>query len=146
MIFRNCAGGVVFYANQVFLLKNEKNESVLPKGKIRDGLSPHDAALKRVKIETGVDAEILSNAGETCYEFFSISRKQPVCNQITWFIMHTRSKDFKANKEIGFKDGGFFPIDVAMDMITYSQDKSLVNLSYKKYKEIMREKREEKAV
>ena len=31
MIFRNCAGGVVFYANQVFLLKNEKNEWVLPK-------------------------------------------------------------------------------------------------------------------
>lgn len=146
MIFRNCAGGVVFYANQVFLLKNEKNEWVLPKGKIRNNVTSLDAALGRVKIETGIDAEVLSNAGETCYEFFSISRKQPVCNQITWYIMHAKSKDFEINKEMGFKEGGFYLIDEALDMISYSQDQSLVNLSYKKYKDIMKEKKEEVAV
>mgnify|MGYP000861813728 CR=1 FL=1 len=142
MIFRNCAGGVVFYANQVFLLKNEKDEWVLPKGKIRNNVTSLDAALSRVEIETGIDAEVLSNAGETCYEFFSISRKQPVCNQITWYIMHAKSKDFEINKELGFKEGGFYPIDEAIDMISYSQDQSLVNLSYKKYKEIMKLKKE----
>ena len=143
MIFRNCAGGVVFYANQVFLLKNEKDEWVLPKGKIRNNVTSLDAALSRVEIETGIDAEVLSNAGETCYEFFSISRKQPVCNQITWYIMHAKSKDFEINKELGFKEGGFYPIDEAMNMISYSQDQSLVNLSYKKYKQIMKFKKEE---
>lgn len=142
MIFRNCAGGVVFYANQVFLLKNEKDEWVLPKGKIRNNVTSLDAALSRVEIETGIDAEVLSNAGETCYEFFSISRKQPVCNQITWYIMHAKSKEYEINKELGFKEGGFYPIDKAIDMISYSQDQSLVNLSYKKYKEIMKLKKE----
>ncbi|SDK59369.1 NUDIX hydrolase [Natronincola ferrireducens] len=146
MIFRNCAGGVVFYANQVFLLKNEKNEWVLPKGKIRNDETSIDAALSRVKIETGIDAEILSTAGETCYEFFSISRKQPVCNQITWYIMATKGKEFQLNKNMNFKEGGFYCIDEAIEMITYSQDKSLVNLSYKKYKEMMKEKKEKVAV
>ncbi len=146
MIVRNCAGGIVFYANQVFLLKNDKNEWVLPKGKIRNLDSSVDAAKNRVKVETGLDADILSTAGETSYEFFSISRKQPVCNQITWYIMTTKKKDFRINKKLGFKDGGFYTIDKALDMITYSQDQSLVNLSYKKYKELMKSKKEQLAI
>lgn len=138
MIFRNCAGGVVFYANQVFIFKNEKNEWVLPKGVIRnEGLS-RDVALCRVKVEAGIDAEILSTAGDTSYEFYSVTRKQPVCNKIIWYIMHAQTKACQPNKELGFKEGGFYTIDKALEMITYSQDKSLVNLSYKKYKEMMK--------
>jgi len=140
MLYRNCAGGVVFYANQVFVFKNEKNEWVLPKGVIRNGELPWDVALRRVKVEAGINAEIVSSAGGTSYEFFSISRKQPVCNEISWYIMSSASKDFLINKELGFKDGGFYPVDKALNMITYSQDRSLVSLSYKKYKELMKEK------
>lgn len=140
MIVRNCAGGVVFYANQVFILKNEKGEWVLPKGKIRDDELAADTASYRVEIEAGLNAEILSTAGETCYEFFSVSRQQPVCNQIVWYIMNALTKEFQINKEEGFLDGGFFPIDEAIDIITYSQDRSLVSLSYRKYKEMMKEK------
>ncbi len=146
MIVRKCAGGVIFYANQVFLLKNEKNEWVLPKGKIRNCDSSVDAAINRVKIETGLNSEIISTAGETSYEFFSISRKQPVCNQITWYIMTTKNKEFQINKDLGFKDGGFFTIDEAIDIITYSQDQSLVSLSYGKYKEMMKTKKEKIAI
>ncbi len=140
MLYRNCAGGVVFYANQVFIFKNEKSEWVLPKGVIRNGELPWDVALRRVEVEAGINAEIVSSAGGTSYEFFSISRKQPVCNEISWYIMSSPSKDFSINKEMGFKDGGFYPVDKAISMITYSQDRSLVNLSYKKYKELMKEK------
>lgn len=139
MLFRNCAGGVVFYANQVFIFKNEKNEWVLPKGVIRNNNLSRDVALNRVKTEAGVDAEILSTGGDTSYEFYSVSRKKPVCNQITWYIMHAKTKKIEVNKDLGFKEGGFYTIDKALDMITYSQDKSLVNLSYKKYKKMMKE-------
>lgn len=140
MLFRNCAGGVVFYANKVFILKNEKNEWVLPKGMIRNESFSRDVALERVKIEADIDAEILSTAGETSYEFYSVTRKQPVCNQITWYIMNAKTKKFEVNKQLGFKEGGFYTIDKALEMITYSQDKSLVNLSYTKYKKMMRRK------
>ena len=140
MIVRNCAGGVVFYANQVFILKNDKNEWVLPKGKIRNDEPAADTAYNRIDIEAGLEAEILSTAGETCYEFFSVTRKQPVCNQIVWYIMNAKSKEFQVNEREGFVDGGFYPIDEAIDKITYSQDRSLISLSYRKYKEMMKEK------
>jgi ADP-ribose pyrophosphatase YjhB (NUDIX family) len=133
VIVRNCAGGVVFNENRVFILKNDKDEWVLPKGKIRNGSLPTETAISRVKYETGVDANIVSTAGETSYEFFSLSRKQEVYNSIIWYIMEAESDNYKVNNEEGFKDGGFYPVDQAINMITYSQDKSLVNLSYKKY-------------
>lgn len=133
MIVRNCAGGVVFHKEKVFILKNEKGEWVLPKGKIRNDSLPTDTALNRVNYEGGIDARIISTAGETSYEFFSLSRKQPVCNVINWYIMEDPVGKYKVNMEEGFSDGGFFTIKEALQKITYSQDKSLVNLSFKKY-------------
>lgn len=136
MLIRNCAGGVVFNEDKVFLLKNEKEEWVLPKGIIRNGDMPHEVAVSRVKLETGVSAEIISTAGQTNYEFFSFKRRKPVCNKITWYIMKALNDDYAVSHEEGFQDGGYFDIDVALDKITYSQDKSLVKLSYDKFKEM----------
>lgn len=136
MIVRNCAGGVVFNGDKVLILKNHKNEWVLPKGKIRNDSLPIETAISRVQHETGVDANIISTAGETSYEFFSLSRKQAVCNIIIWYVMESQSDHYNINKEEGFIEGGFYPIDQAVEMITYSQDKSLVSLSYKKYLEM----------
>lgn len=133
MIVRNCAGGVVFNKDKVLILKNDKNEWILPKGKIRNGSLPIETAIDRVKYETGVDANIVSTAGETSYEFFSLSRKQSVCNIIIWYVMESLNEHCNINKKESFRDGGFYPVDKAIEMITYSQDRSLVSLSYKKY-------------
>lgn len=135
MLIRNCAGGVVFNEGKVLLLKNEKDEWILPKGKIVNNQKAPDTALGRVEYEAGVNAKIVSPAGETAYEFFSITRNAPVCNKITWYIMESEDPIYNVNKDEGFKDGGFFKIEDAMDMITYSQDKSLVSLSFKRYEE-----------
>lgn len=133
MIFRSCAGGVVFHDDKVFIMQNDKSEWVLPKGKIRDGFLASETAIERVKEEAGLDVEIISTAGETNYEFYSFSRHQPVCNEITWFIMESKDTKFVVNEDYGILNAGFYNIDEAIDMITYSQDKSLVSLSYKKF-------------
>lgn len=135
MLIRDCAGGVVFKGDNVFILKNEKGEWVLPKGVIRNNELPIDVAIRRVCAETGLKSvEVLSTAGETSYEFYSVTRQRPVFNKIIWYLMTTADEEFNISKEDGFVDGGFYPIDKALEMITYSQDKSLVNVSYFKYK------------
>lgn len=136
MLFRQCAGGIVFYKDKVFLLKNEKNEWVFPKGVMRNGTYATDVALARVKEEIGVDAQIIAPVGETSYEFYSLTRKQPVCNQINWFLMETPVGEYHVNTELGFKDGGYFNIIEALQRVTYSQDKSLLNIAYRKLKEM----------
>jgi len=136
MIVRNCAGGVVFCEDKVFLLKNEKGEWVFPKGVIRNGELPAEIAVKKVMDEGGIIAEIISTGGDTSYEFYSISRQRPVCNRITWFVMRTGSDRFNILEKEKFIDGGFFVVEHALQLVTYSQDKALLNLSYKKYREL----------
>jgi 8-oxo-dGTP pyrophosphatase MutT (NUDIX family) len=136
MVVRNCAGGIVFCGNKVFLLKNEKGEWVFPKGIIRSGEISSEVALRRVREEADIASEIISTAGHTNYEFFSVTRQKPVCNKIIWYIMKSNNNYFKITNKEKFQDGGYFEIEEAMKLVTYSQDKALLNLSYKKYKEI----------
>lgn len=134
MLVRNCSGGVVFHGEKVLLLLNEKNEWIFPKGVIRSGDTAEQVALRRIKLEAGVDAKIVSPAGRTNYEFYSISRQRPVCNKINWFIMVADLDIVTPNAAQNFSDGGFFTIEEAMRKVTYSQDKSLLAVSYQKYK------------
>ncbi len=136
MIVRNCAGGIVFFEDKVFLLKNEKDEWVFPKGVMHNGDLPAEVAQKRVLDEGGIIAYIVSVAGDTSYEFYSVTRQKPICNKITWFVMKADSEKFNISEKEKFQDGGFYNIEDALNMVTYSQDKALLNLSYKKYKEI----------
>lgn len=137
MLLRNCAGGVVFSGNKVFLLENEKGEWVFPKGVIKNGELQSEVALNRVKEEGGIEATIISPAGRTNYEFFSVTRQQPVCNRITWFIMMSTDENYSIGEPGKFKRAGFFTIEEAMEKITYSQDRSLLYVSYMKYKELV---------
>lgn len=41
----------------------------------------------------------------------------------------------EANREEGFSEGGFFPYEQALDLITYSQDRSLLSFSHKRLME-----------
>lgn len=136
MLVRNCAGGLVFCGNKVFLLKNEKGEWVFPKGVIRSGELSSEVALRRLKEEADIASEIISTAGHTNYEFFSVTRQKPVCNKIIWYIMRSNNNYFKMNEEEKTTGGGYFEIEEAMKLVTYSQDKALLNLSFRKYKEI----------
>ena len=117
MILRRCAGGVVFYANKVLLVKNDRNEWTLPKGKIGENELPNEIAPAKVKKETGIDAKVLDMAGDTVYEFYSRTRQQEVCNAIVWYIMESQNTNFIANED---------------ELI----EKSLVDISYKKYKNL----------
>jgi 8-oxo-dGTP pyrophosphatase MutT (NUDIX family) len=137
MLVRNCSGGIVFSGDQVLLLQNEKHEWVFPKGVIRNGEFPDEVATRRVMLEAGVKARIISSAGRTNYEFYSISRQRPVCNKIVWYIMTCDVADAVPNESQNFLGGGFFPVDEALEKVTYSQDKSLLMLSYQKYKELV---------
>jgi ADP-ribose pyrophosphatase YjhB (NUDIX family) len=135
MLVRNCSGGIVFYDDKVFIIKNEKEEWTLPKGVIKTNEPSSEIAVRRVKEETGIDVEIISNAGRTSYEFFSITRQKPVCNKVTWYVMKAASDNFILEDSPKITEGGFFTIEDAMEKITYSQDKAIVHLSYEKYKQ-----------
>ena len=63
------AGGVVLLGNAILLLRKYNGDWVLPKGKIEPGESHEEAALREVKEETGVKANIDKYLGEIHYTY-----------------------------------------------------------------------------
>jgi len=53
MLMRSFAGGVVFSGDKVLLFKNERNEWMLPRGKMHDGEISSEAAVRRIMEESG---------------------------------------------------------------------------------------------
>ena len=68
------------------------------------------------------------------YEFFSRSRQQEVCNAVVWYVMEANSSSYKISDEL--VDIGFFKVKEALDILSHNKEKSLVDISYKKYKEL----------
>ena len=140
MIVRNCAGGIVFTGDKVLLVANDKEEWGFPKGSVKtdSDLSLSEFAKNRVKTETSVDAKVIAPCGKTNYEYYSISRRKPVHNNISWFVMKSESEECRAFPESGTVDCRFVEIAKALDEITYSQDKSLLMMAYQKYRESLK--------
>lgn len=137
MIIRQCVGGVVFYSNKVLLVKNDQGEWVLPKGNLPKDELINEKATSNVKDETGVDATIIDLAGTTMYEFFSKTKQQDISKRVTWYIMESSNVDCEVNNE-EILDCGFFRVKEAMDMLTHGKEKSLVDISFRKYKDLKR--------
>ena len=139
MIVRNCAGGIVFFEDKVLLICNDKREWSFPKGVLKAGdkTKLSDLACKRVKIEAGIDARALAPCGKTNYEFYSISRRKPVHNNISWFVLAAETDAPVPATDLDIVDAKFIPVEDALDKITYSQDRSLLMMAYQKYREIV---------
>jgi len=136
MVIRNCAGGLVFIEDKVLLIRNDKHEWSFPKGQVPQGGSVKAAAVSRIAVETGVAAKALVPAGKTSYEFYSITRMKPVHNNISWFVMTADDDNVAPNIEKGIEECRFVPVEEALELITYSQDKSLLMTAFQKYKEL----------
>lgn len=135
MILRRCAGGIVFYANKVLIVKNDKGEWTIPKGKISENDIASEVAPQRVKDEVEVEAKVLDMAGDTMYEFYSKTRHQKVCNAIMWYIMESDNTEYNINDE-DITEAGFFKVKDALDMLAHNKEKSLVEISYRKFKDL----------
>ena len=139
MILRRCAGGIVFYANKVLIVKNDKGEWTIPKGKISENDISSEIAPSKVKEEISVDAKVLDMAGDTMYEFYSRSRQQKVCNAVIWYIMESDSTEYSITDE-SIEEAGFYKVKDALEMLTHNREKSLVDISYRKFKELKKQK------
>ncbi len=132
---RSCAGGIVFYDDEVFLLMSDRGEWVMPKGVIRNQNRSNDVALWRVEDEAGIHAEIIGIAGNTRYDFFSESRGREISNRIQWFAMRALDKSFHVSYDQGFLNGSYYPVDKARAMLTYDGDRPVLDAAYEIYKQ-----------
>src|SRR3972149_7908804 len=116
------AGGIVFNdKGQVLLTKNSQNKHwSFPKGLIDPGQTTKEAALREVKEEGGIEAEIIDKIGYSKYVYTFNNEK--IFKIVTYFLMKYLSGDPK-DHDWEVEEAGWYEPGDALKQLTFSQDK-----------------------
>ena len=128
------AGGIVFNKGKVLITQHSQNHHwSFPKGLIDPGHTTKEAALREVREEGGVEAEILGKIGQSKYIYTLNNEK--IFKVVTLFLMKYKSGDPKDHDwEVG--EAGWYEPEEALKTLTFSQDKDLLSVALEKYKKL----------
>lgn len=119
------AGGIVFKDGQVLLTEHSQNHHwSFPKGLLdHPKQTMEESALREVKEEGGVEAEILGKVGYNKYVYTMDGER--IFKVVTYFLMKYTSGDI-ADHDWEVSDIGWFEPEDALKKLTFSQDKTLL--------------------
>lgn len=117
------AGGVVIQGEHVLLLRRPSGEWVMPKGKLELGEAEVTAALREVEEESGINATVVRPLGTTHYRYLTPAGNL-VHKSVHWFLMKYEGGDL--NLEPSFSEGRFVPVEEAVHMLTFDNDREVL--------------------
>lgn len=118
------AGGIVFNKGKVLLTKHSQNKHwSFPKGLIDPGQTSEQAAIREVKEEGGVEAEIIDKIGYNKYVYTLNGEK--IFKVVVYFLMKYLSGDPK-DHDWEVEEAGWFNPDEALKTLSFSRDKELL--------------------
>lgn len=136
MLYVVSAGGLVIRDHQLLMLKKKNGDWVLPKGRIETGETLEQTAVREVKEETNVTAEIIDYLGVTTYTFSNYWTKyQAVEKTVSWYLMKPLSDDLIPLRQEGFVEAKYLPIHDAVRMAKYDDERKVVELALKSIEE-----------
>ena len=126
------AGGIVFNSHgQVLLTKHSQNKHwSFPKGWIEEGQTSKEAAIREVKEEGGVEAEIIEKIGDSKYVYTLNGEK--IFKVVVYFLMKYLSGDPK-DHDWEMEDAGWFTPEEALKTLDFSRDKELLKKALEIY-------------
>lgn len=122
------AGGIVFNdEGKVLVVQNSSSLNWgFPKGRIEPGQTTKEAALREVKEEGGVEAEIIEKVGDTKYVFVDKwGDGQKAFKIVTIYLMKYRSGD-PEDHDYEISEAKWCGIDEALKTLSFSSDKTLL--------------------
>ena len=138
MIESTSSGGVVIYRGKILALyksyKNRYEGWVLPKGTVEEGEEYRETALREVKEEAGVDAQIIKYIGKSQYNF--AIPDDVVVKDVHWFLMTADNYHSKPQREEYFIDSGYYKFHEIYHLLKFSNEKQIVEQAYNEYMEL----------
>lgn len=133
------SGGIVFNnLGQVLLTQHSTNKYwSFPKGLIEPGQTGKQTALREVKEEGGIEAEIVGKVGDSQYIYTHPQGKlaspderasrggEKIFKIVNWFVMRYLSGDPK-DHDWEVSEAGWFEPEEALKTLSFSQDKALL--------------------
>lgn len=133
------SGGVVVLGNTVLLLRKLNGDWVLPKGRIEENETAEMAAVREVKEETGVKAEVLDFIGETTYDFRnSWNSVDIISKRVHWYLMLAKTTHLVPQKEEGFVEAKFIHVNRLEEVVRYEDERSIIRRALDQYQAIKR--------
>lgn len=123
------AGGIVFKDDQVLLVNNaamrDPNKSYwgFPKGHLDGGEKSIEAALREVKEETGIEAEVVKKIGDSKYVFTFEGEK--IFKVVSMFLMEYKRGELKKQDEEILEVGWIDP-EEALKRLSFFKDKQFL--------------------
>ena len=137
----SCGGVVIFRGKILLLYKNYKNRYegwVLPKGTVEEGETHEQTALREVKEESGVDADIVSYVGKSNYRF--TVPEGIVDKDVHWYLMAAHSYQSKPQQEEYFFDSGYYKFHEAYHLLKFANEKQIVEDAYHTFQRLRKNK------
>ncbi len=133
------AGGIVFNdKGQVLVTQHSQNHHwSFPKGLIDPGQTTEEAALREVKEEGGVKAEILDKVGYSKFVYTLDGEK--IFKVVTYFLMKYLSGS-PEDHDWEVSEALWYTPEEALKQLTFSQDKKLLEKAVELYSRVRSKK------
>jgi 8-oxo-dGTP diphosphatase len=115
------AGGVVVRDGLVLVVHRPRYDDwSLPKGKLEDGESWEEAALREVEEETGVGCRLVRELDD---DHYADGKGRP--KRVRWWLMEPVALDVREPDD-EVDDVRWIPLEAAREMLSYAHDRGLV--------------------
>lgn len=138
----SCGGIVIFHGKILLLYKNYRNRYegwVLPKGTVEPGETHEQTALREVREETGVSAEIIDYIGASEYTFSA--QAGVIDKSVHWYLMKSGSYYSRPQREEYFVDSGYYKYHEAYHLLKFANEKMMLEKAYARYQELKKANR-----
>ncbi len=121
------AGGVLFRSSRrgrdkvAVVYREARGDWTFPKGKLDEGESFEEAALREVVEETGITAKIRRFIGSTNY-----THRKGRPKIVAYYLMESISGEFTPNEEVD--ELRWVTLDEAFELLTWDRDQELIDL------------------
>ncbi|MDF2676713.1 MAG: hydrolase [Bacillota bacterium] len=122
------AGGIVFFKNNILMLRKFNGDWVLPKGRVEQDETIKDAAIREVYEESKAKVNVIKYLGKIYYEFNRTSYKEKikVNKEVYWYLMMARNMNCTAQKNEGFKEAKFLPFERSLKIARYDDERKII--------------------
>jgi 8-oxo-dGTP pyrophosphatase MutT (NUDIX family) len=129
------AGGVVVKDGEVLVVVPTRRAAdgskvlALPKGHLDGDETDEQAALREVREEGGVDADLVESLGDVRYHYRREGRL--ISKRVRFFLFHFRSGS-PADHDQEIEDARWLPIEQAIQQLTYPGERQMVQSALSK--------------
>ena len=127
-------GAVIFRRKkelEVLVIRQNQGHWCFPKGHVENDETERETAVREVREETGVDAQIIKYVGKSQYTFNT--PQSTVLKDVHWYLMMSDSYYSKPQREEFFMDSGYYKFHEAYHMLKFANEKQILEQAYNEY-------------